>query len=99
MVSVDGDRLVGLVVRVVREHLRTENTLSTEPQTPPESAKKTQSHGSLTGFLLVSSRVSFHALTRTGTGVRTDGRGARRGSEGRENLHGVVLAVGAQVDR
>ena len=75
MVSVDGDFLVGVIVGIVCEHLERENTaLSPEVETAARVKSwcfsSDREHGSLTGFLLVSSRVSFHALRKTWTGVK-----------------------------
>lgn len=71
VISVDGNRLVGLVVRVVREHLQMEkHSFHGGENTESECFSSDREHGSLTGFLLVSSRVSFHALTGTWTGMK-----------------------------
>lgn len=109
MVSVDGDFLVGVIVGIVCEHLERENTaLSPEVETAVRvkswRLSSDREHGSLTGFLLVSSRVSFHALRKTWTGVKRwwmvvkkGGRADETGGKS-EYLHGLILAVGAQVD-
>ncbi len=60
-------------------------------------------HGSLTGFLLVSSRVSFHALKKTGTRMKNWWMVVKGGRADKtrvkwEHVHGFVLAVGTQVD-
>ena len=109
MVSVDGDFLVGVIVGIVCEHLQRENTaLSPEVEIAVRVKSwrfsSDREHGSLTGFLLVSSRVSFHALRKTWTGVKRwwmvvkkGGRANKTGGKS-EYLHGLILAVGAQVD-
>lgn len=88
----DGNGLVGVVIRVVREHLREQTECGS--RTEPESLLVGRG---LTRLLLVSSRVSFQALgRRQEPGLR---RGPEKGGGAQADLHGLVLAVGAQAER
>lgn len=103
LIPAHGNCLVGVIVWVIGEHLA-EFKVQVGAQKHLEATADAEGWKWLTGFLRVSSRVSFQALGE-GTGVEIVMQGFWLGdeqswlvkSDGPVHLHGLVLAVGTQV--